>query len=231
MDGLPAYLQISERLMREVADGHLRRGQKLAPERDLAAQFSVSVGTLRKALADLVDKGVLERRQGSGNYIKSEAAAGSAYSFFRLELLAGGGRPTARVLSFETCEKPTDAPFFGQGDAAYRIRRLRFLGAAPIALEEIWLDLRAGGPITTASSENSLYQVYKNELGLFINSVQDHVGLGQTPDWTTEPFGSAKGATTGYVERLSWAQDADPIEYSRTWFDTQKARYVSRMGK
>jgi GntR family transcriptional regulator len=49
------------------------------------------------------------------------------------------------------------------------------------------------------------------------------------PDWAPEAFGKSPGAITGYVERLSWAQDDAPVEFSRTWYDTDKALYVQRL--
>ena len=52
---LPVYLQISERLIREIGAGRLPDGARLPPEREMAASFSISVGTLRKALAELFD--------------------------------------------------------------------------------------------------------------------------------------------------------------------------------
>jgi len=95
---LPVYLQISEMLQREVAAGHLLDGERFAPEREMARDMGVSVGTLRKALGELERLGLLERRQGSGNYVRSVAAPDGVYAFFRLELPEGGGLPTAEVL-------------------------------------------------------------------------------------------------------------------------------------
>jgi DNA-binding transcriptional MocR family regulator len=54
---LPKYLQISELLIRDIAAGRLEDGARLPTERDLAAQLSTSVGTLRKALSELERQG------------------------------------------------------------------------------------------------------------------------------------------------------------------------------
>ena len=67
---LPVYIQISEMLMREIIAGRLSDGERLLPERHLAKSLNISVGTLRKSLKDLEQKGALIRRHGSGNYIK-----------------------------------------------------------------------------------------------------------------------------------------------------------------
>ena len=94
---LPLFQQISELLIREIASGRMQDGERFAPERDLAKTLGVSVGTLRKSLADLEARGLLDRRQGSGNYVRAQNDATGVYAFFRVELLAGGGLPTAQV--------------------------------------------------------------------------------------------------------------------------------------
>ena len=71
-------------------DGSPGRGrqqqQGFAPRNggQMAAGLGIAVGTLRKALASLEDKGLLERVQGSGNYVRAKADTGSIYAFLRL---------------------------------------------------------------------------------------------------------------------------------------------------
>ena len=137
---LPIYTQISEMLMREIIAGRLLDGERLLPERNLAKSLNISVGTLRKALKDLEQKGALFRKHGSGNYVKFNTKFDSIYSFFRVELIDGGGLPSAKNLDINLVQKPKDAPFFGESNKCLRIRRLRFLDDQPCVLEEIHLD-------------------------------------------------------------------------------------------
>jgi len=225
---LPIYIQLSELLIREIAAGRLAVGERLPPERQLAATHNVTVKTLRKALKILEEKHLLERVQGSGNYIRSVPEMRSIYSMFRIELLQGGGLPTARFLDIQLCEKPGDLPDFGSAAKATRMRRLRFLNKVPIAVEEIWLD-GDSGRIDPDEVSDSLYHYYQMKLGFWITRAEDYVSIGTVPDWSPGAFGKAPGAVTGFVERLSWEQKSHPVEYSRTWFDTDTARYVQRL--
>lgn len=228
---LPRYVQISERLIREIAAGRIADGARLPPERDMARDLGVSVGTLRKALAALDEAGLLERVQGSGNYVRHRPETRSVYSMFRLELPNGGGLPTARVLSVDRREKPKGAPRFGRHRQAFRIRRVRLLDDGPVAMEEIWLDAGRAGTVTLEDLADALYLFYSRALGLVITRVEDRIGVGAMPDWADDASGLVPGAACGYVERVSWADDGEACEYSRTWFDPDKARYVSRIGK
>ena len=105
---LPVYLQIAETLVRDITAGRLIDGEKLPPERDMARTLGIAVGTLRKTLAELHNRGLLERIQGSGNYIRAVTDPKSVYAMFRLELITGGGFPTAEILSVSRELKPKE---------------------------------------------------------------------------------------------------------------------------
>ncbi len=229
--GLPRYVQLSERLIREIAAGHLAHGTRLPPEREMATTLGTSVGTLRKALADLEEKGLLRRIQGSGNYVQHRAGVASVYSLFRIELLSGGGLPGARILSVARLAKPVAAPGFGPSAEGHRIRRLRRLDDTVVALEEIWLDGDRAARIAVPELSESLYLYYRDRLNLVIGRVEDRIGAAPVPGWTDAAFGPAAGTTAAFVERISRDTDDAPVEYSRTWFDSGVARYVARNGK
>lgn len=226
---LPIHQQIGEMLIREIAAGRMIDGEKLPPEREMAAGLGVAVGTLRKALADLHGKGLLERVQGSGNYVRSRPQVESVYAMFRLELVEGGGLPTAQVLGVERLPKEPSMPSFGASAEGHRIRRLRRLGGRPAAVEEIWLDGDCAATIAAGDLSDSLYLYYRRALGIWISRAEDRVGVGEAPHWAPPEFGLRPGATTGYIERIGWTQDGASAEFSRTWFDHSTARYVARI--
>lgn len=227
-NALPKYVQICELLIRDIASGRLMDGERLPPEREMSLSLDTSVGTLRKALAMLAEKGFLERIQGSGNYVRHGGDTESVYAMFRLELLGGGGLPRGQMLEVALTKKPDDLPEFGTSNRATRMRRLRRLNDTIIAVEEIWLDLDAGIVPPEALSD-SLYLFYRRHLGLWIQNAEDRVGIGQVPDWAPAEFSLPPGSTSGYIERYSWADKPEPVEFSRTWFDTTRALYVQRL--
>lgn len=228
-NALPLYVQTSEMLIREVMAGRLLDGERLPPEREMAAGLGIAVGTLRKALAELEAKGLLVRVQGSGNYVRHRPDVPSVYAMFRLELVQGGGLPTAEVLSLDRLPKPEDAPAFGPSPEGYRIRRLRRLSGQPVAVEEIWLDAARAARLEPADLPDSLYHLYRTRLGFSIARAEDRVAVAPAPGWAPSSFGPAPGAPCGHVERTAWAQDGAPCEVSRTWFDPDRARYVQRL--
>lgn len=226
---LPVHMQISEMLIREISAGRLADGERLPPERDMAADLGIAVGTLRRALRDLTEKGLLQRVQGSGNYVRARPEVQGIYSFFRIELVEGGGLPTADILSVDALKKPSDLPEFGASARGHRIRRLRKLGGTPAAIEEIWLDGARAEKLACEDLSESLYLHYRNALGFHIVRADDSVGVAPIPDWSPAAFPLSRGAPAGFIERIAWANDGGSAEYSRTWFDPAAARYVARL--
>jgi GntR family transcriptional regulator len=234
---LPLYIQISELLTREIAAGRWAEGDRLPPESDLSTTLGVAVGTLRKALAELDTRGLLERRQGSGTYIKQSSSLAdsttgkSVYEFFRLELLRGGGLPTATVIDFKKMLRPSFVPNFSAGKTSqcYRVLRLRCLNSIPVAIEEIYFDARHHPKLVVEDLGEALYWFYQQRLGFWIAHTEDRIGMGIVPDWSPGLFNPAPGDYCPQVERVSWSSKNQIEEYSITWFDTTRCRYVNRL--
>ncbi|MGH2557596.1 MAG: FadR/GntR family transcriptional regulator, partial [Thermomicrobiales bacterium] len=66
-----SYEQVVEQIHDEIRSGALTAGQRLPTERELAESFGVSRGVVREALKVLASMGLVEARQGSGNYISA----------------------------------------------------------------------------------------------------------------------------------------------------------------
>ncbi|MDQ4107138.1 MAG: GntR family transcriptional regulator [Actinomycetota bacterium] len=135
---VPLYHQAARVLEEAIEDGRLPRGSKLDSELDLAEQFGVSRPTMRAAIKQLVDKGLLIRRRGIGTIVaptpvRRAVALTSLYD----DLKESGREPQTRVLTFEeTLCPPEIAEQLGLGPHApvLRFDRLRVADSDPIAL-------------------------------------------------------------------------------------------------
>ena len=231
---LPLFLRLAEVLARGIGAGHYQAGERLPPEAELAVSLGASVGTVRKALALLESRGMLERKQGSGTYVRGrkqvDASARNIYEFFRLELEGGGGLPSALLIDLHKVRKPAAIPAFGGGNTThcYRVRRLRFLDTSPVAVEEIWFDARHRDGLTLAQLDEALYHFYETELGFWIAHAEDRLKVGKVPSWAPKPFALAPGQPCCKIERKAWSSSGLLEEFSTTWVDTRLAHYMAR---
>jgi DNA-binding GntR family transcriptional regulator len=141
----PLWIQTVELITSEIANGTLRQGQRLPPERELCQQLGISRVTLRKALTHLVDQGVLSPSHGRGWYVSDGSVTpspardwpNSLESFS--ETAARMGLPATSIVlraaatpasldEGELLQVPPGAPLFV-------LERVRLLGGMPIAVD------------------------------------------------------------------------------------------------
>ncbi len=227
---LPRYLQISEMLSREILAGHWRIGERIPTEVELSASLGVAIGTLRKAVAELEQRGVLVRKQGSGTYVRTGKRGKNIYEFFRLELKQGGGLPSAEIIGLDIETPPEGVVFPGSATAqkAYRIRRARLLNGMPIAAEEIWIDLRHKKNLQARELSESLYLHYKDHFGFWISRVEDHISIDRLPAWACGPLSLPVDTPCTFIERHASSNANLVEEYSKTWVNPKLAQYSAR---
>ena len=74
MKGPDKYEKVAQLLDRKLRAGHWCMGERLPGERPLAADFGVSYLTMRRAIGELIGRGILERRHGSGTYVVGDSS-------------------------------------------------------------------------------------------------------------------------------------------------------------
>lgn len=228
---LPLYIQIGELLHREIAAGHWLAGERLPVEAELAVKLGVAVGTLRKSLAKLEEDGLLERRQGSGTYVKRAPGGRAIYQFFHLELLQGGGVPTADTISVEQDNDTnviTQLKLESEEARLWCVKRLRYLNRELVAIEQIWFNHKHASKLSIDELHESLYLHYRENYSFWISRVEDEIDCSPVPDWVADALGESKGKVLPRVQRRGWSNEDKIEEYSMTWFNPEKCRYFAR---
>lgn len=135
---VPLYHQAAQALEAAIEDGRLPRGSKLGGEVELATRLGISRPTMRAAMKQLVDKGLLLRRRGIGTMVaprpvRRAVALTSLYD----DLKEAGREPRTRLLSLERGPSPPDVAehlALAPGATVLAFDRLRVAGSDPIAL-------------------------------------------------------------------------------------------------
>jgi len=65
-----AYVRVADDVAARIASGELAPGARLRAERDLAEHYGVAYGTMRKAMAVLRERGLIETIHGRGTFVR-----------------------------------------------------------------------------------------------------------------------------------------------------------------
>ena len=134
-----AYLRLRRALQNLMDAGVLRPGQALPSERDLAQLLDLSRVTIRKALAGLIESGLLVQRQGAGTFVAERILRQfSRLTSFTDDLRERGLNPQVKFLERsvgEVTPEESMALNLSPGSGVVRMYRLRHVDGAPIAIE------------------------------------------------------------------------------------------------
>ena len=158
----PKYLRIHAELRDRITSGQWPAGTSLPAQRDLAAEFGVSIMTLRQALQLLADDRLIAARHGSGTYVAAryEYDLGHLRSF-AADLAAQGAQIRTRLLAAEviTPAGEVSARLGGPGQVL-RLRRLRLAGGRPLIVQTSCLPLPLAAGLDPADlARRGLYTV------------------------------------------------------------------------
>lgn len=137
---IPLYKQIVRALSDSIANGTYRPGDKLPTEAELIEQFGVSRITVRSAIKEMEDAGLVEKARGKGTFVSSDTqmyAADDRESFTHSCQLAGKQASTRVLAMGWDFPSLRDAKFLGVDDIqkVLRSRRLRLVDDKPTMLE------------------------------------------------------------------------------------------------
>lgn len=70
-DPRPPFRQIADTLREAIESGELAPGEQLPSLLSLSGEYGVSMGTVKSALSELRDAGLIVTRQGKGSYVRT----------------------------------------------------------------------------------------------------------------------------------------------------------------
>lgn len=160
--------QISAGLRRRIVSGDLHPNSPIPSERELAEELGVSRMTVRAALDDLVNEGLLVKHQGRKTLVATpKIAHGTAFMSFTEDMRMRGWQPRSEVRQLTTTE--ADVAVAAQlninvGSKVLFLERVRFADDEPLALERVYLPFNRFQRLMTMDlARESLYQLMERE--------------------------------------------------------------------
>lgn len=229
---LPLYQRLRDELAQQIAHNRWRPGEAIATEAALAAEYAMSVGTVRKAIDALVSDGVLERQQGRGTFIRRPQFQSSLFRFFRFQGLMGERAvPESRILTIEALSAPSavgQALSLPTGTDVIRLVRLRLLEGTPVLAEEIWLPKQPFLPLLSVDLDRQgplLYPIYESLCGQVVASADETLTAEAVSDVHARLLNIEAGSPVVVIERLARDYAGTPLEWRRSRGHASHFRY------
>jgi GntR family transcriptional regulator len=234
----PLYKEVKIRITRGLAAGEWKPGGAIPSETRLAAQFNVSIGTIRKAIDELVAGKILVRQQGRGTFVATHSDDRTLFYFFHIVGKDGGREmPVTELLSFRKgrAEAGEDARLgLPRGGRVLRIENLLRLGGKPVIFDEIAVPAVMFPDLdqdTFAGRAGTIYDLYQARYGINVIRISERLSAANASPRVASVLSMRSSVPALVIKRVAYTYDDTPVEYRVSWVNTQDHEYLSDLWK
>lgn len=227
------FEQIAFQLEAQIQNGRWKPGEMIPSEAELAKSFSVALGTMRRALQILSEKGVLVRRQGVGTFVANYQLDASATASRYVKLVPDNGSPSlplhTKLVAFE--QIPADAVVANAlqlrvGMPVLHVQRVHYIRSSqPVSFDEHFLPSDLFCSLTAEKmahhSERVLYAFYQNEAGVTITGYRECIKAGLLSERLCNEYGFEPPYPVLIGVRIATSFKQRPVEYRIQQYTTQ----------
>jgi GntR family transcriptional regulator len=237
----PLYRQVKRELQGLIERGRYAPGDTLPSETAIARTLGVSIGTLRRAVDELVHENLLVRRQGRGTFVALHNNERFLFQFFQVEPRPEPGQesprereyPRVECLAFGRAradENEASALRLRPGEGVLRIDNRLSLNGRPVVHDRITLpaaDFRGLGEKRFRERPGTIYSLYQTAFGITVLCARERVRAAAAGAETGRVLGIAPGQPVLEVRRLALTFGDKPVELRISTIHTAAHDYVT----
>jgi GntR family transcriptional regulator len=234
----PLYKEVRRLLTETIQSGEWKPGTAIPSERQLSARFHVAVGTLRKAVDELVAERILIRQQGRGTFVAAHNRDRMMFHFFHIQR-EDGDKPTPDVetLTFKAARADADEAArldIAVGDKVFRIENVLRLAGDPVIYDRITIPQALFGNLNAAQFRNrpsTIYHLYQSAFGITVVRSAERLRARRADATAAEILGLPKGAPLLEIRRVAMTFHDAPVEVRVSLVNTEHHEYFSDLAK
>jgi GntR family transcriptional regulator len=224
---VPLYYQLKEEIKKKILNGIYKENDLIPSERELGEQFNLSSTTVRRALNDLVQERLLERKAGKGTFVRMSKVKRDLRKVlgFTANMQEMGLAPSTRVLS----KKIIPANVFARqklgidkGASVLKLNRLRMANDMPMMLETRYIRTDLCPGIEKHDLSSSLWKVFENIYGHKPNRHAQNVTIARFSGSQAAMFGLEAGALAFLINGVTYVEEGMPIECEESLYRSDK---------
>ena len=231
------YSRVETVLACEISDGVLKVGDQLPTEDILIERFEVSRITVRRAIQNLVGRGLVEIHRGKGTFVAEPKMTQelTELSGFVEDMHALGRKPTARVISKEVVTADTAVAnhlALTKGERVVRIRRVRLADGVPLSFDETFLPLEIGKKIVTNNLKvEPIFSLLERKYDIPLIEAEYKLEALAADAEVASALRVKQGSPIFRIERTSYSTGNRPVDYEKLYYRGDLVRFVTRLAR
>jgi GntR family phosphonate transport system transcriptional regulator len=230
--GIALWRQIAEDIEADIETGRLAGGARMPTEAAMAERFGVNRHTLRRAIAELTSKGLVEASPGRGTFVRAARLAypiGPSTRFS--EIIAGSGQePGGRLLRYGRVMVPSgirDWLGLPEDGEVIELEHLRAADSVPICFATTWFPAARLAGIGEAYAVHGTITASLAACGIdSYRRLRTHISCRNANSAERDALELARGANVLVIDSLNVDARGHPIQVSHTRFAADRVRLV-----
>ena len=228
------YKEVKRQMLLALARNEWSPGELIPSEKQLSLHFAVSIGTLRKAIDDLVAENILIRHQGRGTYVALHNRSQQLFRFFNVVRHDGlKTYPTLELIDFAkvTADRIAADKLGISGRAkVFRFVNVSSLGGEPVLVEQISLPEARFAGLTEAqlrTRANTLYSLYQVSFGVNVIRIDERLRATLANAELAQLLDIAIGTPLLEKHRVAYSYHDQPVEWRVSYINTADYEYFA----
>ncbi len=226
--GAPLYTRLQKMMREAITEKRLSSGEALPSEREIANAMGISRVTVRRAIDDLVEEGILTQRQGAGTFVSKRVEQPLNHLKSFTEVMGEQDRVVTSQWLGRSIRIPTTEEqqmlSLSKDDEVVMFHRLRLADMSPMAIEIATLPRKLlDNPFDV---DDSLYSIL-GQKGLRPVKALQRIRAVSLDAERAELLAVPTDFATLYIERVGLLEDDTPIEFTRSWFAGDSYDFVA----
>lgn len=234
----PLYKDVKRQLMEALTRGEWKPGEAIPSERRIAERFGISIGTVRKAIDELVAENILIRQQGRGTFVATHTRDRLLFYFFHIVPEQGPKEyPEVELLSFVRAKAErgvADRLQIEAGDPVLRIRNALRLAGKPMIVDDITVSAQRFPGLSEKrfrERPSTIYNLYQDVYGISVVRSSERLRAVAADAEIAQLLGIAPGAPLLQIRRIALAYNDLPVEFRISQVNTAGYEYFSDLGR
>ncbi|MBB5216376.1 GntR family transcriptional regulator [Parapusillimonas granuli] len=233
--GVPLYEQVKRAVLAALSTGEWKQGEAIPPEKLLSERFGVSIGTLRKAIDELVMENILVRHQGRGTFVAIHSQNQHFFKFFRIVRQDGEkAYPTTELQSFRhmpASDEALEKLRLPRGSRVFEFVNALSLHGEKVIVDTICVsDVMFRGLTQQQLRErpSTLYSFYQQMFGINVIATDERVRVAVADAYHAGLLNVEPGAPLLELRRVAYSFHQTPVEWRVSKVNTRHYEYIGQ---
>ncbi len=233
----PLYARVEDVLASDIADGTLSPGIRLPAEQSLIERFAVSRTTIRQAIQNLIRRGLIEIRRGTGTFVAQPKISQELTELtgFVEDMQALGRHASARLLNQQVVpanESVARQLALAVGTLVVRIQRVRLADKIPLSFDETYLPREIGEKIVENDLEaEPIFSLLEQKYNTPLVEAEYRLEAVSADAAVARALGISIGSPVFLIERTSYSTGQRPIDHEKLYYRGDQIRFVTRLSR